>query len=176
MSKLFLLLLLVGLISFSATTNASSAVVPSWKGIGDRLLHTFFSKKAIPLNEKQLDKNFKLLNGDQCVEGLGRAYIHDRVIVYYSKAGQVSGFGVQLHGKLDNPIVGLWRKVGESLYQLDVATRDPAFACSGEYDNNGGVIGDRLLVAPLGLKISMPLKESEAIENKWTAGRFTHEF
>ena len=175
MSKLFVLLLVLLVSFFCAAANASS-VVP-WKGIGDRLLHTFFSKKAIPLSESQLvhDKNFKQLNG-RCVEGLGRAYIHDRVIVYYSKAGQVSGFGVQLHGKLKKPIVGLWREVDENLYQLDIATRDPAFACSGEYDNNGGVIGDRLLVAPLGLKISIPPKESEAIQNKWTAGRFTLEF
>ncbi|EFC40045.1 hypothetical protein NAEGRDRAFT_81112 [Naegleria gruberi] len=146
-----------------------------WIGLGDRLLHTFFSKTPMPLNITQArnssDWNTPIENG-ACIPNLGYGFINDRIVVYYTKAGQLGGFGVRVHGVLSQlEQASFWKRVSPDVYQIEVSTRDPAFACSGQLDTKGGVLGDRLLVAPNSkFPISVPLTEAEADKAQFTKG------
>ncbi|KAL9645446.1 hypothetical protein ABK040_002644 [Willaertia magna] len=142
-----------------------------FRGIGDRLLHTFFSKTPVPLNETSVTSDWESLNGGGCVSGLGRGYLKERIVIWFTSKGQFSGFGVQLHGNLPkNTIPGYWRQIGNELYQLDIATRDPSFSCSGKLDLQGGVVGDRVVVSPQGAKFEVPILEKTAQQQNWTSG------
>ena len=111
------------------------------------------------------------LHDGQCVPGLGYGFLNNRIVAYYTRQGQLSGFGVQVHGALDQKQQGSWwTRVGAERYQLDVATRDASFACSGMVDVKGGVLGDRLVVAPHGPAMEIPLTDSVAQHRNWTSG------
>ncbi|EFC35561.1 hypothetical protein NAEGRDRAFT_60085 [Naegleria gruberi] len=149
--------------------------VTKFQGLGDRLTHTFFSKTPIPLNESAAvaSNEWKLLDGARvCHEYLGIPYINNRVIVYYTNKGQLSGFGVQLHEELKNgsTVPGFWTKLSKDRYQIDIATRDPKFACSLDTDIYGGPIGDRLIVQPGKLNFEIPLTDKLATARQFIKG------
>ena len=171
----FCLLLLVSLSYEASIALRGSSPKQEWVGLGDRLLHTFFSKTAMPLNmtsaKNSTEWNTPINNGE-CVPGLGYGFLNNRIVVYYTKAGQLSGFGVQLHGTIDQKNAAtFWKRVSADIYQIEIATRDSSFSCSGYTDTKGGVLGDRLIVAPNSeFPMTVPLTEDLAMRNNYTRG------
>lgn len=90
----FLLLLLIVSMMLLMTMQVSTLIhalklsssLQPWVGIGDRLLHTFFSKTPMPLNQSSAiaSGEWEVLNDGKCIPGLGIGYLKERVVAWYS--------------------------------------------------------------------------------------------
>lgn len=140
--------------------------------IGDRVITNFLSRNRLPLYEKEAVQNgWESINGGMCIKGLGKGYTNKREVVWYTSAGQFSGFGARLYADMpqfDNST--FWKKVEKEVYEIDIATRDPKVICSGEVDKQGGETGDRLILAPTKAALAIPLNTTAATVQKWTKG------
>lgn len=85
-------------------------------------------------------------------------------LLYYTKAGQLSGVGVEIYyGNPFDSLVekGVYEKIADKEYRINVALRDSSLTCSGLTDDSN-VIGDRVVVSPNGINFNIPTVLSDA--------------
>ncbi|ELR15098.1 uncharacterized protein ACA1_215700 [Acanthamoeba castellanii str. Neff] len=147
------------------------------QGFGSRLLRTFFVFAEQPLSSSVAEANGWSRLSSTCDPDVGYAYAQSPsgptslspVTLYYTAAGQLSGFGVRVSGKIEQNLVnhGFWRRVaGQSdTYDIYIRTRDAKFMCSGAKSLD--VIGDRLEINSF---FTVPLNQSVAVKQGWAPG------
>eukprot|EP01095_Lingulamoeba_sp_RSL-Kostka_P002821 TRINITY_DN13739_c0_g1_i1.p1 TRINITY_DN13739_c0_g1~~TRINITY_DN13739_c0_g1_i1.p1 ORF type:complete len:281 (+),score=103.83 TRINITY_DN13739_c0_g1_i1:888-1730(+) len=143
--------------------------------VGDRLVRTFGIFVDLPLNTTfASDFGFAPISGE-CDPNFGIAYAHNGspskakpTILYFTSAGQLSGYGSRMYGEITNNLIGTyWVPVdGENnQYDLNIATRDVSLMCSGKIAQES--VGDRLVVNQ---KVNIPLTLEDAQMQQWTPG------
>jgi hypothetical protein len=111
----------------------------------------------------------------------GKLSTSNPVTLYFTSAGQIAGVGTEIFGSVETSLLkaGFFIPTGSNQYHINVAFRDTKFMCSNI--TSPDVIGDRLIVMPDHVNLSIPTNVTDAIANKYHrgscfAGMGTHYF
>ena len=162
--------------------SAVLAAVDPKIGLGDRLSQ---GSTSLPLNIllAQAQGWTHELEGT-CTPGLGNAYALNGVVsmdspllLYFTAAGQISGFGTDVFGSApqawDSGLV-FWDTVDEEHYRIAIGTRS---VLEGDVCDPTALfheaVGTVAKLSPSGANWGLPLTESEATAQAYTAGSCT---
>jgi len=154
-------------------------VAASSVSIGDRLFRTYTVYVPLPTTSAEAAATGWNTTGT-CDPNLGIAYtyhgfgptVDSPMTLYFTRAGQAAGVGVDAYGELPANLIdlGFWVLVDDAddQYHLTVSFRDPSEMCSGTPSPN--TLGDRLIINSDYLGFQIPTTESGALTGNWHKG------
>jgi len=150
--------------------------VPVAHGFGDRLLRTYFLFMEQPLTMRDAISQGWTNMSSGCDKRFGYQFANpdgiystSPTMLYYTAAGQLSGFGVRVWGKVPDTLLesGLWYPTNDpNAFDIFITTRSPSLFCSGETDEKQ-VLGDRLNING---HFPIPLNMTAAQATGWVEG------
>jgi len=150
----------------------------AYKGIGDRLDHTYLHFNVLPLSTSDATKAGWTPLNTQCDPNLGFGYQAQGgfseaqpILLYFSAAGQISGLGVVHYGAPLTQHLKFWRPFMNATldaYLMTVHFRAPSVLCSKTMQPEE--LGSQVVINQGTVNFAVPLTDSEATNQKWTIG------
>jgi len=148
----------------------------SCQGIGNMLARTYDVFAEFPLSMQNASNMGWVQNG-ACDSTVGIAFVADSgapsklepITLFYTAEGQISGLGMTHFG---NPAAGLeeyWIPQNDGTFMMMVGFRDYSVDLCSDYQFEE-ILGTQLVINPQGIQMSLPLNDSSAQEEDWTAG------
>jgi len=149
--------------------------------VGSLLDRTFGVFTPQPLSSADAEaQGWSTYLGGTCDPALGIAYaqtsdnsgpnINSPLTLYYTSAGQLSGYGVRIYGPAPSALVpDFWVPASddEQALDLNIIFRNSSIICSGVVDNQNPVLGDQVSINN---QFNIPLNSDDATNAGWVMG------
>jgi len=92
------------------------------------------------------------------------------ITLYYTSAGQLSGYGVRVYGQPPASLVpNFWVPAtdDDDAYDINVIFRNSSIICSGQFDDQNPVLGDQVSINN---QFNIPLNSTDAKNAGWVMG------
>jgi len=145
----------------------------AYTGIGDRLLHTYFSMTPMPLNSSDAVAKGWSADGP-CNQNLGIRYSSgdSPLILYFTAGGQIAGNGMLRNDKpLPSLTPSFWKPTTvHDQYEITLSFRDASTGVMCQGFQAAEEIGNALIINQDSIKLHIALNNVSAAAQQWTSG------